>query len=156
MVSSTDKNFITDAVNKYSDTVFRIAFQYTRNRPDAEDIVQEVYLQLLKTPPLTDDGIRRKAWLIRVAINKSKDRLRTDKRRLAITRNFMPSECPSRHDEVFEALDRLPERDRNALYLHYYEGYTAREIAEILGGNERALTKCIGRAREKLKNFLKE
>lgn len=156
MVSSTDKNLITDAVNKYSDTVFRIAFQYTRNRSDAEDIVQEVYLQLLKTPPLTDDGIRLKAWLIRVAINKSKDRLRADKRRLAITRNFMPSECPSRHDEVFEALDRLPERDRNALYLHYYEGYTAREIAEILGGNERALTKRIGRAREKLKNFLKE
>ena len=60
------------------------------------------------------------------------------------------------YSEVFEALGKLPERDRNALYLHYYEGYTAREIAGILGGTERAVTKRICRAREKLKNFLEE
>lgn len=50
----------------------------------------------------------------------------------------------------------MPERDRNALYLHYYEGYTAKEIAGIIGGSERAVTKRIGRAREKLKFLLEE
>lgn len=53
-------------------------------------------------------------------------------------------------------LDSLSERDRNALYLLYYEGYSAREIARIIGGSERAVTKRISRAREKLKDFLKE
>lgn len=150
---STDEQFITAAVNKYSDTVFRVAFQYVRNRSDAEDVLQEVFLQLLKTPPQTDDN-GLKAWLIRVTINKSKDFLRFIKRRRAAN-NYAPPPQPS-HNEVFDALAELPELDRNALYLYYYEGYTAKEIAYILGGNERAMTKRIGRARDKLKKFLEE
>ncbi|MCH5351010.1 MAG: RNA polymerase sigma factor [Clostridiales bacterium] len=141
-------------MNKYSDTVFRVAFQYTKDRSDAEDIVQEVFLKLYKASPQTDDG-GIKAWLIRVTINKSKDFLRAKKRR-GKAEGLPPPERESGHIEVFEALSQLPERDRNALYLHYYEGYTAREIARILGGSERAMSKRIGRAREKLKEFLKE
>ena len=60
------------------------------------------------------------------------------------------------YGEVFEALSALPERDRTALYLHYYEGYTAREIAGMTGERERAVTKRIGRAREKMKKYLSE
>lgn len=156
MLNSSDEKFITDAVNEYSDTVFRVAYQYTRDRFDAEDILQEVFLQLLKTRPSLTDGDGVKAWLIRVAINKSKDFLRAGKRRQTVVRESARSAQPNRSDEVFEALSRLCERDRNALYLHYYEGYTAREIADIIGGGERAVTKRIGRAREKLKSFLEE
>lgn len=147
----------TEAVNMYSDTVFRIAFQYVRDRAEAEDILQEVFLQLLKAPPsLPVDDERLKAWLIRVTINKSKDFLRADKRRRAARRDYTPSAAQDEYGDVFEALARLPERDRNALYLHYYEGYTAREISGIIGGSERAVNKRIQRAREKLKEFLKE
>lgn len=157
MKNLTNEKYIIDAVNKYSDTVFRVAFQYTKDRADAEDIVQEVFLTLFKKPPkpsIDDDGL--KAWLIRVTINKSKDHLRATKRRRALVRNYAPPEQVSPYDEVFEALNQLSEQDRNALYLHYYEGYTAKEIARIIGGSERAITKRIGRAREKLKVFLKE
>lgn len=156
MFNSPGEKFITDAVNKYSDTVFRVAYQYTRNRSDAEDILQEVFLKLFKTPSLHTDGDRLKAWLIRVTINKSKDFLRAQKRRRAAGHDYISPEQPTNHSEVFEALSHLSERDRNALYLHYYEGYTAREVARILGGSERAMTKRIVRAREKLKDFLKE
>ncbi len=157
MKNLTNEKYIIDTVNKHSDTVFRVAFQYTKSRADAEDIVQEVFLKLFKKPPklsIDDDGL--KAWLIRVTINKSKDYLRAIKRRRALVRNYAPPEQVSPYDEVFEALNQLPERDRNALYLHYYEGYTAKEIAQIVGGSERAITKRIGRAREKLKVFLEE
>lgn len=153
--SSSEKN-IADAVNKFSDMVFRIAFQYTKDRYDAEDILQEVFLQLYKTPPSLPIDERLKAWLIRVTINKSKDYLRANKRRYASRRNSAPSFQQNYYEDLFEALDRLSERDRNSLYLHYYEGYTAREIAQIMGGSERAVTKRISRAREKLKDFLKE
>lgn len=156
MINSPNEKYIADAVNKYSDTVFRVAFQYTGDRAEAEDVLQDVFLQLLKTPPPLTVDDRLKAWLIRVTINKSKDCLRAIKRRREIVRNYTPAAQPSRHDEVFEALNRLSERDRNALYLHYYEGYTAIEIARIIGGSERAVTKRIGRAREKLKDFLEE
>ena len=156
MKNLTNDKYITDAVNQYSDTVFRVAFQYTKDRADAEDVLQEVFIQLCKKPPQLsiDDGL--KAWLIRVTINKSKDFLRANKRRRALARNYTPPEQTSPYDEVFEALNQLPDRDRNALYLHYYEGYTAKEIADILGGSERAITKRIGRARKKLKVFLEE
>lgn len=91
-----------------------------------------------------------------MTINKSKDCLRANKRRREVKRNYTPPAPPERYDEVFDAIARLSESDRNALYLHYYEGYTAKEISGIIGGSERAITKRISRAREKLKNFLKE
>ena len=157
MKNLTNENYITAAVNTYSDTVFRVAFQYVKNRADAEDVLQEVFLTLYKKTPqfsVDDDGL--KAWLIRVTINKSKDFLRANKRRRAFVRNYQPPTQTNPYDEVFEALDKLSELDRNAIYLHYYEGYTAKEIALILGGNERAITKRIERARKKLKVFLGE
>lgn len=157
MKNLTNENYITAAVNTYSDTVFRVAFQYVKNRVDAEDVLQEVFLTLYKKTPqfsVDDDGL--KAWLIRVTINKSKDFLRANKRRRAFVRNYQPPTQTNPYDEVFEALDKLSELDRNAIYLHYYEGYTAKEIAQILGGNERAITKRIERARKKLKVFLGE
>lgn len=156
MFNSPNEKFIADAVNKYSDTVFRVAYQYTKDSFYAEDILQEVFLKLLKKPQLNTDDETLKAWLIRVTINKSKDFLRTQKRRRTVERNYVPPEQPTSYDEVFEALEKLSELDRNALYLHYYEGYSTREVASILGGSERAMTKRIGRAREKLKDFLKE
>ena len=75
MIKPEREKFITDAVKAYSDTVFRVAFQYTGSRYDAEDIVQEVFLKLLKKlPPLAGDGL--KAWLIRVTLKACKDHLR--------------------------------------------------------------------------------
>ena len=157
MSNSPNEKYIADAVNRFSDTVFRIAFQYVRVRADAEDILQEVFLQLFKSaPPFSVDDEQLKAWLIRVTINKSKDFLRAAKRRRSAGQTYIPPDAPSEHNEVFDALARLSERDRNAIYLHYYEGYTAREISDVIGGSERAVTKRIGRAREKLKDFLEE
>ena len=84
MVFSENEKLITDAVNAWSDTVFRIAYQYARNKSDAEDILQEVFLTLLEKPPRLIKGTAAealKAWLIRVTINKSRDFLRAEKKR---------------------------------------------------------------------------
>ena len=155
MINYSDEKYITDAVNKFSDTVFRVAYQYTGNRADAEDILQDVFLKLLVAFQTGDDN-RLKAWLIRVTINRSKDFLRAKKRRRETFNDYSQPEVRESYDEVFEALSKLSERDRTVLYLHYYEGYTAKEIAEIVGDGERAVTKRIGRARIKLKDFLEE
>ena len=168
MFNPTDENYIQEAVKRYSDTVFRVAFQYTKDRSDAEDVLQEVFLKLLKKPPqLSVEDDRLKAWLIRVTINRCKDFLRAKKRRDAKQKHFRDQQddysgvyeegdLPDDKDEVFKALESLSDRDRDALYLYYYEGYTAKEIANIIGGSERAVTKRIGRAREKMKEFLEE
>lgn len=156
MINQANKNYIETAVINYSDTLFRVAFQYVKNRADAEDVLQEVFLTLFKKPPqLSVDDEKLKFWLIRVTINKSKDFLRAKKRRREKLYDWQPFEHEHDFSDVFETIDKLSETDKNALYLHYYEGYTAKEIAQILGGTERAITKRISRARIKLKDLLK-
>lgn len=105
MKNLPDKNLIIDAINKFSDTVFCIAFQYTKNRSDAEDVLQEVFLKLVKKPPLTKNDGELKAWLIRVTINKSKDFLRANKRRRTALQTYRYPEQPDFFNEVFQSLD---------------------------------------------------
>lgn len=154
MSQFADDKFIQYLVTQYSGMITRIAFQYTRNKDDAEDVMQEVFLTFLKQPPFeTEEHL--KAWLIRAAINKSKDFLRATKSRRIAEVN---EDCSLTEEQnaVLDELQKLPEKDRNILYLFYYEGYTAKEIANILGKKESAIFMRLTRAREKLKVFLEE
>jgi len=134
--------------------ITRIAFQHTRNAADAEDIMQDVFFSLLKQPPFETEQYL-KHWLIRVTINKSKNYLRATRNRntVPLNRDYALSQ---EQDEVFNELQKLPEKEHNILYLFYYEGYTAKEIADILGKKESAIFMRLNRAREKLKKFLEE
>ena len=149
-----DDKILERAVMQYSGMITRIAFQHTRNKADAEDIAQDVFFSLIKQPPFETE-VYLKAWLVRAAINKSRDYLRSAKRRNAAALNEEYA-LTERDDEVFDALQRLPVKDRNILYLFYYEGYTAKEIADIIGKKEGAVAMRLTRARENLKTFLEE
>lgn len=149
---------IAYAVENYADTVFKVAFQYLSNRQDAEDIVQEVFLGLverLKKYPF-DDGEHMKAWLIRVAINKSINAAKYNSRRRTQGLEGIAARSESNLNCLEDELKKLPAEDREIIYLFYYEGYSAKEIASMTGKRESAVHKRLSRAREKLKNFLKE
>ena len=150
----TDDNFIQHAVMHYSGMITRIAFQHVKNKADAEDVMQEVFFRLLEEPPFEAEA-HLKHWLIRVAIHRSKDRLRAKKRQnvAPLTDGYAMRE---EQTEVFRELQSLPEKDRNILYLFYYEGYSAKEIGDILGTRESAVFMRLTRAREKLRYFLEE
>jgi len=145
--------FISRVVNQYSDTIVRIAVQYTRNRADAEDIMQEVFLSLLKQPSFNDER-HLKAWLIRVAINKSKNHLKVAARTKTVPLADAEHYLTKSQHSMLEELNELPEQDRNAVYLFYYEGYTAKEIASLIGGSQKAILMRLSRAREKLRHLL--
>ena len=154
MSKFADDSFIQRIVTQYSGMITRIAFQHTRNAADAEDIMQDVFFSLLKQPPFETEQYL-KHWLIRVTINKSKNYLRATRNRntVPLNRDYALSQ---EQDEVFNELQKLPEKEHNILYLFYYEGYTAKEIADILGKKESAIFMRLNRAREKLKKFLEE
>ena len=153
--------FIRKVIDQYSDTVFRVSFQYVRNTQDAEDVVQEVCLGLLeylsRAEFQSDEHL--KAWLIRVAINKSKNvakqNARRKKRELA---GYAASagQVQPQFDDLEAALGELSAIDREVVYLHYYEGYSAKEIAELIHKTEKSVFKRLSRARNKLKEFLSE
>lgn len=151
-------------IERYSDMVLKVAYQNTRDLQEPEDIVQEVFLALFSRP-LPKEEEHLKAWLIRVTLNKSRSFLRSARRKvLPLDESLAPAERlaaerpePSfTRDDVLEQLFSLLEAERNALYLHYYEGYSAKEIGKFLKKSENAVYILLSRGRAKLKELLKE
>ena len=157
--SLVDNEFIRDVIDRYSNTVFRVSYQYVRNRQDAEDVLQEVFVAL--TNYLCNDSFKSdehvKAWLIRVAINKSINVAKSNSRRNKNeTYDNREIRVDPQYDELEYILSQLTAIDREIIYLRYYEGYSAREIADFLGMTEQAVFKRLQRARTQLKEFISE
>jgi RNA polymerase sigma-70 factor (ECF subfamily) len=147
---------IADIVEKYSDLLLRVAFTYMKNISDAEDMVQEVFLKLVKNYPSFESDEHKKAWLIRVTINLCKNRLKS-----AWFRKTEPiyDTTLSFSDEekfVMDAVLELPSKYRSVILLYYHEGYSIREISNILNIKESTISTQLQRARSQLKSKLKE
>ena len=91
----TDQRF-REAVELYGDMVFRLAYSYLKNRADAEDVMQEVFLRLMKAGPVFESEEHAKAWLLRVASNCASDlfRLPWRKREGPLEDNLSAPEAP--------------------------------------------------------------
>lgn len=144
-------------LDAYGDSVLRYAYSYLHNRSDAEEVLQDTLIQFLKTAPKLDSAAHEKAWLLRVAANLSKNRLKYN----AIRRTDELSEelaAENREDLsfVWEAVKALPEPYRAAIHLFYYEGFTTAQIADIQGKKESSIRSDLHRGREKLREILKE
>ena len=149
---------VRSVIGRYGDMVMRIAYQNTRDRAESEDIVQEVFLALFLRPlPKSEEHL--KAWLIRVTINKSRNVIKSARRKVhPLDERIAPPsswERPS-EAEVLEALFALPFDERNALYLFYYEGYSAKEIGKLLRRSENAVYILLSRARKRLRIIWEE
>ena len=149
---------ITLALEKYADMVKRICFIHTKNDADTDDIFQEVFLKYMQHNKPFDSAEHEKAWLIRVAINKCKDTHKSFWRRnvtyLDETQVDAPNELEIKSD-VMSAVLTLPVNYRNTIYLFYYEGYTAVQIAKMLGKNENTIYSWLHRAKSMLKERLR-
>ncbi len=150
-----NEDYITNAVLKYSDTVLRVAYYRTGDWHLSQDITQDVFMKLLNKSEM--DSGHLKAWLIRCAINRSTDVFRQRARRREESLPESGENTPVLSYENYELLDAvnaLPADERTALYLHYYEGFTAKEIAQILHKNQNTVASLIRRGREALKGEL--
>ena len=147
---------VNRAVEQYADTVRRICLVHLKNYADTEDIFQTVFVKyLLHTAPIASPEHER-AWIIRVTINACKDLLRSVFRRRTLSLEEV-AEQPAPADEqraVLQAVQALPAAYRDVVYLHYYEGYTAPDIAGILGKNVNTVYTRLTRARGMLRRTL--
>ena len=153
----TNQQF-TCLVKKYIDTVFRIALGYTKSATDAEDIVQDVFLALLKEKKDFDSEEHIRYWLIRVAVNEGKKWLRSPWRRHVSYEAYMDAlpETAAESRDILRAVMELPVKYRMPIYLYYYEEYSTREIAEILKLPKGTVCTYLSRGREMLKLSLQE
>lgn len=152
-------------VRNYADLVLRVCYTYLRSTADAEDVCQDTLVKLLlREEPFRDPGHER-AWVVRVAINACKNLLRdhgahpeTD---LAAVPEPAAAKAPDedalrrRDERVLGAVMALPLPQREAVYLHYYEGYPTREVARIVGTTDAAVRQRLSRARASLRDDLK-
>lgn len=143
-------------VSGYSALVYRLAFARTNNHSDAEDICQEVFLSLVRKNPDFETEEARKAWLIRVTVNKTNSLWRTPWRRRVELRAEIERGTPEAGgaDGVREALSALGGDDRALIYLHYFEGFKTDEIARILARKPDAVRKQLSRARKKMRRLM--
>ena len=149
------EEFFTLAVQRYSDTVYRAALHNCSCAAAAEDVVQDVCEKLLNYHGSFESEEHLKAWLLRVAINRCRDLARAAHQKDTELDENLPA--PEMEDcSVLDAVRALPENYRNAIYLHYYEGYTAAEIGRMLGAPTNTVLSWLRRARAQLHTMLKE
>lgn len=153
-------------VRRHSQTAFRLAWRQLGSREEAEDLVQTIFLRYWKNPQSwnPDGGSRFSTWLYRVVLNGSTDLLRKrrisepveDDSQLPDERMNQVSQIASHQEQqqVVEALHRLPERQRQAVTLVYYEQLSVKEAAIIMDASPKAVESLLGRARSALKNDL--
>jgi RNA polymerase sigma-70 factor (ECF subfamily) len=144
-------------LKEYGNSILRLAYSYLHNMSDAEDVLQDTLIQYIKTTPQFETAAHEKAWLMRVAINISKNRIKYNKVRKAdeLQDNLAAGE---QEDLLFvwEAVKNLPADYSEVIHLFYHEGYSTAQIAELLSKNESTVRSLLKRARAKLKAVLKE
>ena len=145
-------------VKKYIDTVFRVALGYTKSATDAEDIVQNVFLALLKEGKSFESEEHIRHWLIRVTVNEGKRWLRSPWRRHISYEEYIAAlpDVTEENRDILRTVMALPVKYRMPIYLYYYEEYSTAEIAEILKIPKGTVCTYLSRGREMLKLQLME
>ena len=149
-----DPNRLEETVRKYENTLYRAALAILGDAHEAQDAVQDAFVKYLEKAPEFESPEHEKAWLIRVTVNGCKSRLRSPwhRRRTALSEG-LPAPAPEERT-VLEAVLALPPRDRAAVHLYYYEGYSTPEISAMTGQSEGTVRSRLARARQKLRNLL--
>lgn len=142
------------ALRKYGDSLMRVAYTYTRNMEDAQDMVQEAFLRYITKAPQFLTEAHEKAWLIRVTINICKNHLTSAYRKNYAQLDESVSVCDSYSSGLYEAVGELPPKYRIVIHLFYYEGYSQKEIARIINLTESAVATRLQRGRSLLKSKL--
>ena len=146
-----------DALNTYGNAILRCAYSYLHNMADAEEILQDTLLKLLTAAPRFESEEHKKAWLLKVAANLSKNRIEYNALRDCDELDeSLAAEGREDLSFVWEAVKQLPTQYREVIHLHYYEGYSTEEMAQILSRNPSTIRSDLRRGREKLKSVLKE
>ena len=156
--TQTSVNMRAEAIlTGYGNSILRYAYSYLHNMSDAEEVLQDTLIQFIKTAPYFENREHEKAWLMRVAANLSKNRIKYNSFR---DTDELNEELAAENREdlsfVWEAVKGLAVKYREVIHLFYYEGYSTAQIAKILKKNESTVRSDLHRGREKLKELLKE
>lgn len=156
LVSLRTDEIISQDLDHYGNMLLRLAYSYMKNIYDAEDVVQEVFVQLLKNIEKLESDEYKKNWLICVARNICKNKLKSAWFKKHVELTEMPYYDEYKDSNVLNKVMQLPLKYREIIYLYYYEDYTTVEIAAIIGKKEATVRSLLSRGRNILRSELKE
>ena len=146
---------------EYYTLIYRVAFTQIKGHIDAEDILQEVFVRILRYQPQFENKEHEKAWLLRTTMNLCKDYIKSKWHSTTVSLDMIPEAEKSyfkvpfiEEDDTLWAVLQLPEQYRNTLYFFYYEDYSIKEIADIFDQPKNTIKTNLKRGREKLKKYL--
>ena len=149
-----DSNDFERVFKRNNKRLFLIALSFTANQYDAEDILQNSFMKLLKTKTEFKDDEHIDKWLTSVTVNESKNLLKsafrkknTDFEYYVATYSFENEKS----EDLFNAVMSLPKKLRTVIHLFYYEDMPIKEIADMLNIKQSAVKTRLCRAREQLK-----
>ncbi len=180
MSQNLDQHYIEQALNgdtkayavlidRYKHMVYTMAAQIVKNKEDAEEVAQDVFLKAFKALNSYKGDAKFSTWLYKIAYYRSLDYLKKRQRRISTTaidvsREYSISaldgemdrmEVQEKQQMVKKAIQKLPEDDGVLITLHYYEELSLKEISEVMGHSPNALKVRLHRARKRLADLLK-
>lgn len=152
-----EDNEFEQAFKRNGKRLYLIALSFTANSHDSEDILQNVFLKLLRADTDFENGEHMDKWLTAVTVNESKNLLKSAFRKRSVSLEEYSAEysfnCELSED-LFNAVMSLPKKLRTVVHLYYYEDMSICEIAEVLKIKQSAVKTRLHRARTQLKNQL--
>lgn len=153
--------YFAELYEKYANDVLRMCYFYLADRQKAEDVCQDVFVRLITTTPVLQEG-KEKAWLLKVAMNRCRDLWRGAWLKRVVLGSPMfelvpaPDEFSQKDDqqELMGAINELPAMFKEVILLHYYQGYSITEIAEMMDLPEGTISSRLSRGRKKLETIM--
>jgi RNA polymerase sigma-70 factor (ECF subfamily) len=157
-------------VERYREPVFRAAYVVTRSRADAEEAAQDAFVKAYGALGRFRSGAPLRPWLLRIAVNESRNRLRSSARREALAVRAAAERPPDGSDQspeaallaaeerrdLLAAVERLREEDRLVIACRYFLGLSERETGQVLGWRRGTLKSRLSRALGRLRAELAE
>ena len=146
-----------EAIDRHADMVRRLCLIHLKNQADSEDVFQTVFMKYALSSVVFENEEHEKAWFLRVTINACRDLLRSFFRSRTVPLeelNELPDETSGDSREVLREVLELPDKYREVVYLHYFEGYTAPEIAGLMRKNVNTVYSLLARAKKLLRGRL--
>ena len=142
-----DNEELERIVHTYGSSIYRLAYARMGSHADAQDVMQETFLRLVRTGPDFASETHCKAWLLRVAANCVNDVFRSPWHHAQPLSETLTAPAQPEEGGVLEAVLALPAKYRLPVHLYYYEGLTVAEIGQILGKSESVIKTRLFRAR---------
>ncbi len=150
-ISLRTDEIISRDLDDYGDMILRLAYSYMKNIHDAEDILQDVFVQLMKNIDIFQGNDHKKSWLITVTRNMCKNKLKSSWFKSREELIELPYYDEYKNDDIIEAVMKLPLKYREVIHLFYYEDYSTAQIAEIVNKKESTIRSLLHRGRNILK-----